>query len=104
MLLLSHAQKETKYEEVLKSYESRILPSTPTPEGMTKLEALKTAMQHIEELVDPKTERRELSWSMAWFNDISHAETNPATLALFSTYWMDYYIAVAKALADLRPT
>lgn len=78
-----------------------ILPSTPTPDGMTKLEALRTAMRHINSLV---SERREISWSMAWLEDIGHTETNPVTLALFATFWMDFYIAAAKSLADLRPT
>jgi hypothetical protein len=103
-LLLSQAQKDKRYEEVLKSYERLIFPSTPSPEGMVKLEALKHAMERISELIDPGGERKPLSWSMAWLADIGHEATNPVTLTLFATYWMDTYIAVAKSLADLRPS
>jgi hypothetical protein len=39
-----------------------------------------------------------LSWSRNWFAGIGHNEMNPATLALFSSFWSSEYTAVQKGL------
>ncbi len=101
--LLSQAHKETKYEDVLKLFEKRILPTRPTPEGKLKLEALKEAMQLLSQLVDGNEKEKELSWSRYWLTEIGYSEINPVTLTLFSVYWIDFCIGVAKSLKELTP-
>ncbi len=103
MFLLSQAQKERRYDEVLKSYEGLIFPGVATPQGIAKLEALRAAMQDISRLVDAHGERKQFSWSAVWLNELGHTESNPVTLSLFALFWMEYYSAVAGCLAELRP-
>lgn len=47
---------------------------------MTKLEAVKSAMKDIDELI---SEKRELFWARNWFSGIGHDEINPTTLVMF---------------------
>src|SRR5437773_4329806 len=47
LLLLSEAQDDRRYEEVLRSYEKLIFPSKPTPEGLEKVDKLKVAMRVV---------------------------------------------------------
>ena len=103
MLLGVQAQQEAAYAEVLRAYEALILPSTPTPAGLRKLDGLKAAMRDLGALLQPEGERRQLSWSMAWLDGIGHIEANAAVLTLFAIYWMDFSGAVAGSLATLRP-
>ena len=103
MLLGAQAQQEGCYAEVLHAYEALILPSTPTPEGLRKLDDLKAAMHDLGALLQPDGERSPLAWSMAWLDGIGHAQANAAVLTLFAAYWMDFSGAVAGSLAKLRP-
>jgi hypothetical protein len=80
-VLLIERQKNDGYEELLREFEKLIFPPKPTADGMTKLEAVKSAMKELDELF---SEKKELSWCMKWFRGIGHEETNPAILALFA--------------------
>jgi hypothetical protein len=103
MVLLSQEQKDPRYEDVLRAYERRVIGPASTPEGLAKLAVLKTAMKDLSALLDPEDEKP-LTWSRTWMTALGHDETNPATLGLFSMWWMDRAIAVANALKELRPT
>jgi hypothetical protein len=103
LLLLSQAEKGKKYEQVLRAFEGRILPSRPSHYGATKLEVLKKAMKQISEVAQPQGEAKPLSWGMDWFADIGHEEVNPATLTLFAAYWISAFVAVGEAMKDFRP-
>jgi hypothetical protein len=103
LLLLSQAEKGRKYELLLRAFEGRLLPSAPSDEGISKLRALKSAMRQISELVQPPAEPKPLSWGMEWFADIGHELVNPVTLTLVANYWVNAFVAVGKAVEDLRP-
>src|SRR5262249_527688 len=81
-ILLMKQQVNPRFENLVKEFERLIFPPTPTPEGMTKPEAVKSAMLALHRL---PSERKELSWARTWLADIGHNETNPATLALLVT-------------------
>jgi hypothetical protein len=61
-------------------FEKLIFPPTATSEGMTKLEAIKSAMKNLDRLI---FEKKKLSWARSWFAGIGHGETNPETLRMF---------------------
>lgn len=103
MCLISHARSKPEDENVLRAYESLIFPPTPTQSGMATLEALRHAMKQLANLVDPNGERKTLSWSADWLRGIGHEETNPMTLTIFATYWMNTYIMVCETLKKLLP-
>src|SRR6266852_4131713 len=101
MLLLARVQKERRYEGVLQSFEGRILAETPTLEGLARADALRAAMLDLNGLTGPEAKERGLRWSAAWLSDIGHEESNPVRLTLFSLFWMDFYIAIAKSVKEL---
>ena len=103
MVLLSQAQKEKNYEDVLKLFEKRIFSPHPTPDGMVKLEAVKEAIRVLNKLVNESTEQKEFSWALSCLNGIGHTKTNPVVLALFSLNRMNFYSAVAKSVKELTP-
>jgi hypothetical protein len=57
-------------------------------------------MKDLSALLDPEF-KKPLTWSRTWMTALGHDETNPVTLGLFSTWWMDRAIAVANALEEL---
>jgi hypothetical protein len=79
-VLLAEKQSNPKFRSLVAEFEKLIFPPTPTSEGMTKLEAIKSAMKNLDRLI---FEKKRLSWARSWFAGIGHNETNPATLLMF---------------------
>src|SRR5262249_18255910 len=79
-VLPTEQQNNARLEGLVAEFEKLILPPSPTVEGMTKLEAVKSAMSDLNRLF---SEKKELSWARAWFTGIGHNETNPETLMVF---------------------
>ena len=105
LLALSlEAQDDPRFEDALKSYEKFILPGTPTPEGLEKLERLKAAMRDLGSLISGGDKKRQLSWAKDWLNSIGHEEWNPVTLILFASNWMLDYTGIAGTLKDIART
>jgi len=104
LVLSSEARNDTRYDEVLKSYERLILPGTPTPEGLEKVDKLNDAMRDLSSLISGSHKRREAYWAKDWMNSIGHEEWNPVILMLFSSYWMQNYIAIASSLKEISRT
>jgi hypothetical protein len=77
---LTEKQSDVRYLGLVREFEKLIFPSSPASEGMAKLEAVKSAMKNIDELI---SEKKELTWARSWFSGIGHDETNPATLIMF---------------------
>lgn len=78
-VLLTEQQNDLRFEGLVAEFEKLIFPSDPTFDGMTKLEAVKSIMRDLEQLI---SENKKLSWARSWFAGIGREETNPATLAL----------------------
>ena len=57
-------------------------------------------MADLHVLVDPDDSRK-LTWARNWLADIGYDETNPITLTLFSTTWLDLYIAASESLKGM---
>jgi hypothetical protein len=103
LVLLAKSHDNPDYEPVLRAYEALVMPPTPDLDGMVKLEALKGAMSNLAALLTPSDDSRPLTWSRSWLSGVGHEEGDPITLTLFSTHWMDTYIAVRKSVDRLSP-
>jgi len=44
-----------------------------------------------------------MGWSMAWLKETGIIETNPVTLALFSSMWIDNYLTINNCLNEWYP-
>ena len=60
-VLLATSQDNPDYEAILRAYEALVMPPTPTPDGMVKLEALKGAMRNLASLLTPLGDSRPLT-------------------------------------------
>ncbi len=100
MALISESQNNKSFERVLESYEALILGISPTAFGLGKLQVVKAAMANLNALLEDGAKGHELSWSMAWYQEVGHRETNPVVLSLFAGFWMDRYIAVVKSVRE----
>ena len=89
------------FEQPLQEYERILFPQSPgTPAAPSaRLLAVRAAMADLQELFQlTRQGGGQLSWSKKWFADIGRDETNPVTLVLLSTFWLDLHIAVQKSL------
>ena len=78
-VLLTEAENDPRYLELVRAFEKLIFSPAQTPETMAKLEAVKSAMVNIDRLI---FEGKQFSWARSWFAGIGQNETNPATLSL----------------------
>ena len=68
---------------------------------MALVNDLRTAMRRLNALQSSKG--NEVLWAMQWYRDAADYEvSNPASLALLWTYWMNFYIEMYKALRRLE--
>ncbi len=102
MALKGEEGRNPRFLPVREHLESNVFPSSPD-EGASLLAEVRTAMQKLNDLLAPAGQRKEMSWARAWLQGIGVDETNPATLALFATHWMDYYIMVVETLREFNP-
>jgi hypothetical protein len=105
MLLLSlsaEAQTQRQWKLVLHSCEECIFGTIPLDPKHQRLQAIKSAMADLSQLLNPDF-KRELSWGLKWFQDIGDDATarNPVRLSLFVSAWMDEYIALVKTLRQV---
>lgn len=103
MVLASESQIHAGFERVLQAYEAIIFGVSPMASGFDKAITIRSAMNDLNTLLGNGAARRELSWSMAWFEEVGHRETNPAVLSLFAAFWMDRYIAAVKSTKEFAP-
>ena len=101
LILLNQAKHSKEYEPVLRDYERLILPPTPIPEGVEKLDLLKVAMRDIAALIDP--DAKALNWSLHWLTDVGANDCNPVDLVLFSSYWVSLFSVMEKGISGFRP-
>ena len=95
-------QTNPRFSAVRAELERRVFPPTQE-EGVVLLAAIKSAMKDLGALLFPNEQPKEMSWARNWLLDIGVDETNPATLALLATYWLDYHITASKALQSFKP-
>lgn len=100
-VLLTEAEKDERYLEVVREFERIVLPLRPTPEGMVKLEALKVSMGELNELF--AEQNKELSWCKRWFEGIHHHETNPTTLFRFACLVGNHTTSLRQLIRDIAP-
>ena len=99
LILASAEQKSAGFAAVREHFERLVFPPTKE-DGQAVLADIKTAMRGFRSLIEQK---KEISWAHAWLQEAGVIETNPATLALFASYWMDLYAIVTKALREFQP-
>ncbi|MFZ0636792.1 MAG: hypothetical protein WA755_13235 [Candidatus Acidiferrales bacterium] len=102
MRLIGESSQESRFAEVQSAYESILLGSAPTPEGLEKLKALKGAMADLHEIVGTPENSRFFSWARRWFADLGYDVTNPVTNFLLVTGWMDEYTSTAKTIGECK--
>ncbi len=102
MALIGEERKNPRFLAVRDRIESNVFPSSPD-EGASLLAEVRTAMRDLNDLLAPAGQQRWMSWARAWLQDIGVEETNPVTLHLFATHWMDYYIMVVDSLREFKP-
>jgi len=106
-VLINKAKEDQKYEPVLRSYEAIVLPPSPTIDGMTKLEALNGAMHRFSDLLKGYRESPDpqyFSWVESWFAGIGDDQLNVTYMTLFSTYWINSWLAVWRSVDQLTPS
>lgn len=101
MAVMGEERRNPRFLAVREHLERNVFPSSPD-EGARPLEEVRTAMLDLNNLITPPGQQREMSWARAWLQDIGLEETNPVTLALFATHWLDYYIIVVDALREFK--
>ncbi len=99
MTLVTQSQADPLFLPTLREYE-RILFQDGPEEAIRsgRLSAIKNAMEELTDLLLKPRSDPYLSWCRRWFAEIGHDESNPITLMLFLTFWMDWYIAVRESL------
>jgi len=106
-VLISKSKEDKKYEPVLRRYEAIILPESPTVDGMTKLEVLNGAMRRLSHFLKDYRESPDpqyFSWVRSWLAGTGYDQINFIDMTLFSTYWINTYIAVRKSVDLLIPS
>ena len=99
LILASEERKSASFAAVREHFERLVFPPTKE-EGQAILEDIKAAMRSFSSLIE---EKKEMSWSHAWLHESGVSQTNPASLALFASFWMDFHIVVTKALREFQP-
>jgi hypothetical protein len=96
MVLIAQSEKKRSFERVLQSYEALIFGPSATISSLEKVQVVKAAMADINALLSGRGNGPR--WSMAWFQELGHIETNPVVLSLFAISWMDRYIAAVDCV------
>jgi hypothetical protein len=102
MALMSHEQRNPKFSTVRLSFEALVFPQTQA-KGYRLLQSVRSAMQNLSELLWPTDNPKELSWAVAWLQDVGITDVNPVDIVLFSKRWMDSYVMIANVLDEVRP-
>lgn len=89
-----------KFADVAREFEPFFFPPTRDDGVLT---VIREAMSDIAKLVDPTTERRELSWSRHWLAEAGFEVVNPVDLTIHTLAWMSFWVAVNKTLAEVEP-
>ena len=100
-VLLTEKQNNPRFESLVVQFEKLVFPLNPTSEGMTKLEAIKSAMLNLDRLF---SEKKEFSWARSWFRGIGHDETNSATLMLLVQLLASDIKLLRILMCDIRPS
>src|SRR5882672_40847 len=103
MALMSHEQRNPKFSTVRLSFEALVFSQTHA-KGYRLLQSVRSAMQNLSELLWPTDKSKELSWAVAWLQDVGITDVNPVDLVLFSKRWMDSYVMIANVLEEVRPS
>jgi hypothetical protein len=97
-----------EYERIIFWELPRIFGESSNPDRATRRQSLTAALQDLNARMHPPPMGNRydfaLSWSRNWFAGIGHNEMNPATLALFSSFWSSEYTAVQKGLEAAAKT
>jgi hypothetical protein len=90
--------QDDAYLPVLIEYE-RIIFSMGPEEAVRSgfFDLITRACDDLSELMKSEN-TKQLTWARNWLNELDYDETNPATLVLLATFFMDQYIAVRSAL------
>jgi hypothetical protein len=99
-ILLTENEKDPRYDELVREFEKLVFPCGASQEGASKLEAIKFAMKELDRLF---SEKKELSWSRRWFNEIGHDETNPAALSMFALFIMEDTTSLRELIHEIGP-
>jgi hypothetical protein len=99
MALSGESERRNEFAEAVSAYEYLVFGPKPTPLGLKKLEAIRSAMKELNLLLSAREAGRELTWSLNWF---AREVSNPATLALFGMSWMTRWATIVKLLRDVR--
>jgi|SRR5580704_14210698 hypothetical protein len=102
MILISESQAKGIYRQTLCAYEELVLGPSPTTPGLEKLVALKAAMADLENLISPKGEAKEFTWSREWLSDIECPAHNPAGTLMFALFWTGQYRAIVAGIRKLK--
>jgi hypothetical protein len=100
LALLSEEKNNSNFIAVREQFERLVLPPK-SEDGQTALVAIKAAMSDFSHSME---ERRRMSWSVSWLEDVGVIETNPVTCGLFAVHWMNFFAAVVKSLREFRPS
>jgi len=101
IILMNEERNNPKALHVRESIESKVF-GLPDDRSLTLLNQIQSSMSDLQNLLFPKGSPKELSWARSWFNSIGIDAINPVDLTLFSTGWMDQYIAMTKSLRDFK--
>ncbi|HAF15680.1 MAG TPA: hypothetical protein DCK99_18690 [Blastocatellia bacterium] len=101
LAVLNEARNNPKFTLVQEHLERLFFPPS-AQQGMNIFGEVRDAMTDLNELITPQEQHRPMSWARNWLASASVDETNPATLDLFATGWMDYYIMVTKSLKQFN--
>jgi hypothetical protein len=111
LAVLKAAQTNTTFIAVQEHFERLAFPPTPQ-QGIDILFEVRGAMKDLDALLTIEEQDRTHSStkagrSMFWARDCLSAirveESNPVTLSLFASGWMDYYIMATQSLGELQP-
>jgi hypothetical protein len=99
--ILSKEENEPNFVKVRKSFESLIF-SKSQEEELNNYSSIKEAMIKLKDLFYNKDCKR-FTWARTWLENIGIQESNPASLAQFSLFWMNDFIAISDVLDRFDP-
>jgi hypothetical protein len=102
MAAATEAATDPRIRPMLEGFEALIF-GPQSPESEIKLDAIRAAMRDLGILLDAESRGIQFSWAVEWLGDVGVSESNPVTLALFSTWWMNLYTMLIKTIRDSAP-
>ena len=101
IVLISKEENNSNFTKVRDSFESLIFPKSQEEE-LNNFNRIKSAMLKLKDLFFNKDCKRFI-WARTWLENIGIRETNPVSLAQFSLFWMNCFIAVSDVLDKFDP-